>query len=173
MTVPDSSLAVTHTTPQGCTNLKLRQLMRRLSQLYDAELARAGLKTTQYSLLSHVLKLGPLRPGELAQAMKMDASTLSRNLRPLVAAGWVTLGAGGDARSRSVAVTPEGRAKREEARECWRVAQDTLNRQLGVQRVRALHDLVDESMALLDQVSAEASRSAAPALANPGVAEGP
>jgi hypothetical protein len=26
--------------PQGCTNLKLRQLMRRVAQLYDAEVAR-------------------------------------------------------------------------------------------------------------------------------------
>jgi DNA-binding MarR family transcriptional regulator len=74
--------------PRGCTNLKLRQLVRRVSRLYDAQLAPAGLKTTQYSLLSHVVTLGPLRPGELARAMNMDASTLTRNLRPLQAAGW-------------------------------------------------------------------------------------
>ena len=86
--------------PQGCTNFKLRQLVRRVSQLYDQELAKAGLKTTQYSLLSHVLKLGPIRPGDLAAAMTMDASTLTRNLKPLVAAGWVVLGQGSDARSR-------------------------------------------------------------------------
>ena len=83
--------------PQGCTNFKLRQLMRRVAAHYDAEMARCGLKTTQYSLLSHVLKLGPIRPGDLAAAMKMDASTLTRNLRPLVDAGWVTLEAGTDA----------------------------------------------------------------------------
>ncbi len=45
--------------PQGCTNLKLRQFMRRVSQFYDAEMAQVGLRTTQYSLLSHVLRLGP------------------------------------------------------------------------------------------------------------------
>ena len=88
--------------PQGCTNFKLRQLMRRVANHYDAEMAKCGLKTTQYSLLSHVLKLGPIRPGDLATEMKMDASTLTRNLRPLVDAGWVTLRAGTDARSRLV-----------------------------------------------------------------------
>ena len=88
--------------PQGCTNFKLRQLMRRVGQLYDVELAQAGLRTTQYSLLSHVVKLAPVRPVDLARAMKMDASTLTRNLRPLVDAGWVTLDAGPDARSRFV-----------------------------------------------------------------------
>ena len=37
--------------PRGCTNFRLRQLMRRLDQHYDAELSKAGLRTTQYSLL--------------------------------------------------------------------------------------------------------------------------
>ena len=136
--------------PQGCTNLKLRQLMRGVSRLYDAELAGAGLKTTQYSLLSHVLKLGPLRPGELARAMRMEASTLTRNVRPLVDAGWVTLQAGEDARSRLVAITDAGRDKRQAARRCWLAAQQKLNARLGVERVLALHRLLDEAMEQLD-----------------------
>ncbi|MBX3642930.1 MAG: winged helix-turn-helix transcriptional regulator [Rubrivivax sp.] len=132
--------------PQGCTNFKLRQLVRRVSQLYDQELAKAGLKTTQYSLLSHVLKLGPIRPGDLAAAMTMDASTLTRNLKPLVAAGWLQLAPGDDGRSRSVHLTPAGRDKRAEAQAHWRAAQELLNRQLGVDNVLALHDLVDQSL---------------------------
>lgn len=133
-------------TPQGCTNLRLRQLMRRVSQHYDAEMARCGLKTTQYSLLSHVLKLGPVRPGDLALAMKMQPSTLTRNLRPLLDAGWVSLEPGTDGRSRSVSITESGRAKRQEAHRCWKAAQLALNEILGVERVLALHALVDESL---------------------------
>ena len=135
--------------PQGCTNFKLRQLMRRVSHHYDAEMAKCGIKTTQYSLLSHVLRLGPVRPGDLARAMKMDASTLTRNLRPLVEAGWVTLGAGPDARSRLVQITDAGREKRAEAQRSWKVAQTALNDTLGIERVAALHALVDEALALL------------------------
>lgn len=135
--------------PRGCTNLKLRQLMRRVAQLYDAEMAKTGLRTTQYSLLSHVVNLGPLRPGELARAMKMDASTLTRNLRPLVDAGWVVQGAGADARSRLVEATPAGRIKRQEAQRRWRVAQESLNERLGSDRVVALHALLDECQDLL------------------------
>lgn len=133
-------------TPQGCTNLRLRQLMRRVSQHYDAEMSRCGLKTTQYSLLSHVLKLGPLRPGDLALAMKMQPSTLTRNLRPLLDAGWVSLEPGTDGRSRSVSITESGRAKRQEAHRCWKTAQLALNEILGLERVLALHALVDESL---------------------------
>lgn len=138
--------------PQGCTNFKLRQLLRRVAHLYDAELAKAGLKTTQYSLLTHVLKLGPIRPGELARVMGMDASTLTRNLKLLVDAGWVTVGAGADARSRLVDLTDAGRDKRAEAQRHWRAAQQALNEQLGLERVMALHSLVDETMGLLSPV---------------------
>ncbi|MGH8833103.1 MAG: MarR family winged helix-turn-helix transcriptional regulator [Polaromonas sp.] len=134
---------------QGCTNLRLRQLMRRVARHYDFEMAKAGLKTTQYSLLSYVFKLGPLRPGELAQGMKVSASTLTRNLKPLVDAGWLELAAGTDARSRMVAITPAGRAKREEARQRWKVAQESLNQLLGAERVLALHRLINESLELL------------------------
>lgn len=136
----------THARPQGCTNFKLRQLARRVSQRYDQELAKAGLKTTQYSLLSHVLKLGPIRPSDLAAAMTMDASTLTRNLKPLLSAGWLELAAGSDGRSRSVHITPAGRDKRAEAQTHWKVAQQRLNQQLGIDTVAALHRMVDESL---------------------------
>ena len=133
----------------ACTNFKLRQLMRRVAHHYDLEMAKAGLKTTQFSLLSHVVRLGPLRPGELAQAMKMSASTLTRNLKPLVDAGWVELVAGTDARSRSVRITAAGSAKRADAVQCWKVAQNGLNQLLGSTRVLALHQLINESLELL------------------------
>ncbi len=134
---------------QGCTNLRLRQLMRRVAQHYDLEMAKAGLKATQFCLLSHVVKLGPLRPGELALSMKVSASTLTRNLKPLIDSGWIELTAGSDARSRSVAITPSGRAKRGEARHRWKAAQDRLN------RVLALHALIDESLELLSTTLSE------------------
>ncbi len=132
--------------PQGCTNMKLRQLLRRVARHYDDEVGKTGLKTTQYSLLSHVFKLGPLRPGDLARAMKVDASTLTRNLKPLVAAGWLTLEAGSDGRSRLVSITDSGREKRAEAQRRWRVAQESINQILGVEQVRALHALIDVSL---------------------------
>ena len=135
--------------PQGCTNLKLRQLMRRVAQRYDAEVGQVGLKGTQYSLLSYVIKLGPIRPVDLAAAMNVEASTLSRNLRPLIAAGWLTMGAAEDARSRLVQATDAGREKRAEAQRRWRVAQEGVNAALGPERVIALHALIDEAMAAL------------------------
>ncbi|TFZ07735.1 MarR family winged helix-turn-helix transcriptional regulator [Ramlibacter humi] len=135
--------------PQGCTNLKLRQLMRRVAQHYDAEVGKTGLKGTQYSLLSYVCKLGPIRCVDLARTMQVTPSTLSRNLQPLLAAGWLAMEQGGDGRTRVVTATEAGREKRQEAQRRWRVAQESLNAQLGARRVVALHALIDECGALL------------------------
>ncbi|MDM0043912.1 MarR family winged helix-turn-helix transcriptional regulator [Variovorax dokdonensis] len=135
--------------PQGCTNFKVRQLMRHIGRIYDAEMANCGLKTTQYSLLSNVLNLGPIRPADLAEAMHMTPSTLSRNLQPLLAAGWIEMGAGVDARSRLLRITDAGRVKRREAQGHWKVAQLALNERLGADKVSALHALIDDSLALL------------------------
>ena len=135
--------------PQGCTNLKLRQLMRRVAQHYDAEVGKTGLKGTQYSLLSYAVKLGPIRPSDLAREMKIGPSTLTRNLRPLIDAGWLRLDAGADGRSRLVSATDAGREKRQEAQRRWRVAQEGINRILGAERVVQLHALIDDCMELL------------------------
>lgn len=130
--------------------------MRRIAQHYDAELAEAGLKTTQYSMLSHIEKLGPVRPVDLAASIKMDTSTLTRNLKPLVDAGWVIVAPGVDARSRLVSLTEAGRAKRAEAKRQWRKAQDSLNALLGQGNVAALHAMIDQSMDKLEALDNEA-----------------
>ena len=136
--------------PRGCTNLKLRQLTRQVTRGYDAVVGATGLKNTQYSLLSHVVLLGPIRPSDLAARMKLDASTLTRNLQPLVAQGWIEIGAGPDARSRLVSATEAGRAKRSEAQRAWKQAQLALNATLGEERVARLHALIDECLARLE-----------------------
>ncbi len=129
--------------PRGCTNFKLRQLLRRVSLVYDRAMAECGLKTTQYSLLTHVEKLGPITQAELAKAMAMDSSTLSRNLKPLQSAGWVAISAGSDARSHALTMTASGRKKRVEAQILWKRAQLQLNETVGLHDVIALHGLID------------------------------
>lgn len=145
--------------PQGCTNLKLRQLMRRVAQHYDAEVGKTGLKGTQYSLLSHVVKLGPIRAVDLAAVMRVSTSTLSRNLQPLIAAGWIEVNPGEDARSRLISATEAGQTKRTEAQRKWRIAQEGINATLGAERVVALHALIDESLNLLSPLDIEDGES--------------
>src|ERR1700680_4662513 len=70
----------------ACTCGSLRKASRRISQFYDTALAPAGIKSTQFSILSEVERgsiAGPVTMCELASAMVMDRSTLGHNLRPL------------------------------------------------------------------------------------------
>ncbi|MEO8525115.1 MAG: MarR family winged helix-turn-helix transcriptional regulator [Caldimonas sp.] len=135
--------------PRGCSSQKVRRLSRRISQHFDRVVAGSGLKTTQYSLLSHVVQLGPIRPGELARAMDLDASTLTRNLQLLVVAGWVVVGPGEDDRSRMVSATDAGRVKRAEAQRAWKRAQLAFNERVGAEAVARLHAAVEECLTLL------------------------
>ncbi len=143
--------------PKGCTNFKLRQLTRRVSQRYDRVVAASGLKTTQYSLLSQIEHLGPARPSDLAAAMALDNSTLTRTLQSLIANGWAEIGPGEDGRSRLVAITAEGHAKRSEAQREWKRAQLALNERLGAARVAELHALLDDCLATLSEPELETS----------------
>ena len=132
--------------PHGCTNSRLRQLLRRVARIYDAELAKAGLKGTQFSLLSQIVARGPIQPNDLARRIGMDASTLTRNLRVVIGAGWAAQRPGADERSRLIEITAAGRAKQVEATRHWKKAQRALNDLLGVERVKRLHVLIDDSL---------------------------
>jgi DNA-binding MarR family transcriptional regulator len=140
----------TATKPRGCTNFKLRQLSRAMTRHYDGYVAASGLKITQYSLLSFVVRQGPIQPVVLAQQMGLEASTLTRNLQPLIAHGWIEMGPGVDARSRLISVTDAGRAKHAEAQRAWKQAQVALNARLGDARVARLHELIDACLADLE-----------------------
>jgi DNA-binding MarR family transcriptional regulator len=150
------AMKATTVTPRGCTNLKLRQLSRRVTRHYDAIVSVTGLKNTQYSLLSHVVVLGPIQPSALAAKMQLDPSTLTRNLQPLIAQGWLAIEPGDDARSRRIVATPAGQALRSEAQRAWKRAQLSLNERIGEKRVARLHALLDECMALLDDTKSSA-----------------
>jgi DNA-binding MarR family transcriptional regulator len=131
----------------GCTCARLRRLTRRMTALYDRELAPTGLRLTQYSLLATLRREardGGVPVSDLASAMDMDRTTLTRNLRPLLDQGLVELGADpADARVRRALITEKGNAAFLDAMPYWRIAQDFVNRTLGVADVGALHDWLD------------------------------
>lgn len=134
---------------KNCTNFKSRQLSRMLTRRYDVELSKAGLKTTQFSLLTHVVRRGPISASALANRMEIDTSTLSRNIKPLITSGWLMINVGDDARSRIVSITPDGIEKQVEADAYWCLAQNKVTEILGEERVTSLLSIIDECMARL------------------------
>ncbi len=63
---------------------------------------------------------------------------------------------GADGRNRLMVLMPEGRAKRAEAQKVWNRAQLAMNERLGTERVVRLHELLDECMALLNELDGAA-----------------
>ncbi len=74
----------------GCNCLALRQASRHVSQMYDRHLAPFDLTLNQFSILAQLATRGPASINELAKNLIMDRTTLSRNLKPLQQAGWIT-----------------------------------------------------------------------------------
>jgi len=132
----------------GCTCFYLRSATRRITQVYDDVLKAVGLSVNQYSLLSQLSRNGGISVSAFAEVMSMDRTTLTRNLQPLQAAGWIVSGsadpagaraAGTSARARLLTLTDAGEAKVREALPLWYVAQGRVNELLGAQTQQTLH----------------------------------
>lgn len=109
--------------PAICNCLALRQAARHATQLYDRHLAAEGLKTSQYSILAKLKRLGPQSIGALADMMVMDRTTTTRAVRPLARDKLVAIAPGDDERTRMVRLTPAGEKRAKAAAAAWRAAQ--------------------------------------------------
>ncbi len=131
-------MSVAADTPQACLCFNLRKAARAVTQLYDAALEPAGLRATQFSLLAVLDGRGAVTITDLARAMVMDRTTLTRNLGPLEKQGRVAIAPGGDRRTREVSLTRRGRKALAAAMPRWRHAQTRMLDALGEHRARHL-----------------------------------
>jgi DNA-binding MarR family transcriptional regulator len=99
-----------------CFGSRFRILNRLVTGIYDTALRPHGLRISQLNVLVSVAARGPLRASELCQMLKLEKSTLSRDLKRLVEQGWV-------ARTPRLEITPAGRAQVAKCLPAWRKAQ--------------------------------------------------
>lgn len=116
--------------------MNLRKTARAVTQFYDEVLDASGLRATQFTLLVAVALTEPPTMSRIARALVMDRSTLTRNLRPLEAAGLVETAGGKDRRTRFVRLTPHGRDRLRAAMPLWEQAQHQVVRRVGGSRWR-------------------------------------
>jgi DNA-binding MarR family transcriptional regulator len=120
-----------HLTPTYCLCNALQKATRATNRLYDEELRGEGLRTTQYSLLRQLNRTGEVRQRDLGKVASLDETTLTRNLRPLIAAGWVATSPGKDRREKLVRITDAGAAKLKKAHPAWERAQERIRSRLS------------------------------------------
>jgi DNA-binding MarR family transcriptional regulator len=116
----------------GCACLRFRKAARRVSQIYDKHLEPYALTVTQYALLGHLRTYDGIGIGALADALVMDPTTLTRNLRPLERRNLVAQERDEqDRRSRHLHLTEAGIRVYIEARPGWEAAQRQITKALG------------------------------------------
>jgi DNA-binding MarR family transcriptional regulator len=135
-----------------CVGYNTRRATRLITQYYDKALAPAGIRSTQYSLLSLLAMMGESPMQEVAYVLAMDRTTLTRNLNPLLRAGLVKVKVGSDRRARPLAITPKGQSTLEKALPLWQAAQSRIVDAIGAEQwdwtMRGLHQIsliVEES----------------------------
>ena len=132
--------------PLDCTCFRVRRAARRVTQIYSQHLGPTGLKISQFSLLGFICAEGPVSIGRLSELLATDRTTLTRNLRPLLAGGLVERAASGDRRRHELVSTPAGRALFKRALPLWAAAEQEVRTAMGPKLTADLQGAIDRSM---------------------------
>lgn len=118
-----SQASVLHS-PCYCTTI--RKATRAVTKFYDAILEPSGLRITQYALLNHLRRLGPVSLQNLSAAIRLERTTLLRNLDPLVKQGLARMIPGKPANLHLAELTEKGERLLQDTRPLWGEAQARL-----------------------------------------------
>jgi DNA-binding MarR family transcriptional regulator len=117
--------------PSPCNCLNIRRASRAVTQFYDEVLKPSGLTIAQLGLLRHLENVEMTTIGELAKMMRIDRTTLNRNMKPLADAELITINSGEDSRTRQVMLTEAGKEAVIKAWALWGEAQISIKEYLG------------------------------------------
>jgi len=132
-----------NTTPdliaQDCIADRMRLLNRVVTKIYDDALRSLGIRTSQLNILVVTARLGLARPAEICDQLKIDISTVSRNVDRMRARGWIeVVDDEQDARAHQLRLSTKGRQILEKAKPAWEKAQMKVKKLLGQSGVAAL-----------------------------------
>lgn len=131
-----------------CHCANLRSGSRKLSQLYDAVLAPANVRLTQFTILRCLNYADMSAPTivKLAAVLEVDRTTLGRNLGVLERDGLISIDLdSADHRSRRVRLLAKGKARFRLALPYWQKAQSLFERSVDKQRI---HDMYSALLAI-------------------------
>ncbi len=135
--------------PSECNCLNIRRASQALTDVYDEIMAPSGLKLGQFSLLKHINRLGPVSVSDLALSIRLDRTTLVRNLKSLEEKGLVTDTAPERSRNRQLQLTELGYGTYRAAEKLWLVAQNFVEQYLGKEDTELLTELLSKIEALV------------------------
>ena len=127
----DKSSQVIDTIARRCVAGRLRLVNRVITSLYDNAFRPLGVKASQFNILVVAGKLGLARPAEVCAILRLDTSTLSRNVERMRTRGWLEVVSSEDARAQPFRLTTQGKRLLEQAAPAWKQAQQEAEQLLG------------------------------------------
>jgi DNA-binding MarR family transcriptional regulator len=126
-----------------CLALRTRRLARKVSRLYDQALRPIGLESSQFNILTAIGADMPTPLTDVAAALDLDPSTLSRTLKTLERRGLILSSGGRGRGGLRLSLTERGQDTMREAVQAWRSAQVTLTAALGEAELGRIIEALD------------------------------
>jgi DNA-binding MarR family transcriptional regulator len=114
-----------------CYCASLRRAARVISQLYEAALKDTPLTITQFTLLTLLERVEVARVNDIAAALAMDQTTLSRTLALMERDGLITPAESEDLRETRWRLTATGRRRMRSVLPRWKALQKKVEKLLG------------------------------------------
>ena len=138
---------IAETTSASCLATRVRQLSRIITRLYDDAMRPLGITASQYTLLAQLASRDGITAVEIGHDLDIEKSTLSRNLKRLLALGLIIMDPPAGRRGRGLHLTVKGQTVLRDAYPVWQGAQG-----------RAVSVLGSETRATLDGLLRQADR---------------
>ncbi|WP_158934869.1 MarR family winged helix-turn-helix transcriptional regulator [Burkholderia sp. S171] len=135
-----------------CYCTQFRRSANALTHIYDDALRAVGLKITQLTLLRGLDRLESATYNEIAEELSLDKTTISRNIKLLIEAGWVQISADEDARYKVASLSPAGARMLKDAEPHWRAAQAQVEKELKKYLKGPAKSVLLEALETLQQV---------------------
>jgi DNA-binding MarR family transcriptional regulator len=129
---------------EHCLNFSMRKANRILNRIYDRHLQSCGLKGGQFTILRVINAYKQTTNSQLQEAMLIDKTTLSRNLKPLIRDGYISVTQGEDLRVKLLSLSPDGKNLFKDARKHWQQAQKEVKQKLGKDGTERLLEITGE-----------------------------
>jgi DNA-binding MarR family transcriptional regulator len=121
----------------ACHCLNIRRAGQAVTNRYNQHLAPCGLSAGQFSILNFLTHFRKVSVSKLAIEMRLDRTTLVRNLKPLEEKGLV-IDVANEGKNRQLELTEHGRQAFKAAVLLWQEAQNELEQLLGKDSLEAL-----------------------------------
>jgi DNA-binding MarR family transcriptional regulator len=126
-----------------CIAVRVRFVGRVITSLYDRVLRKFDIKVNQASILVFLTIHNGSGPGDVGAALRMEKSTVSRNLDRMRKKGWIDVGPRDEGPSQVVRVTESGNILLLAVHREWQKAQASARELLGAEGVQSVNALFD------------------------------